>query len=107
MHGNSSPRRGRGPVHTLLRYAWGSIRVGARFIAKSHESDSGSGRRWRQGLRSAATRGACATAPHGFEEADSRAYRDVEAVDLAAHGNAHKEIATLAREASHAFPLGA
>src|SRR5437764_5592 len=37
---NSSPRRGRGPVHTLLRYAWVSIRVAARFIAKSHESDS-------------------------------------------------------------------
>src|SRR5438874_10680933 len=104
---NSSPRRGRGPVHTVLRYAWGSIRVAARFIAKSHESDSGSAAAWRQGLRSAATRGARATAPHGFEETDTRTYRDVEAVDLAAHGNAHEEIATLAREAPHAFAFGA
>src|SRR5207249_11970748 len=47
----------------------------------------------------------CSTPPGRFEENDAGSDRYIETFHLAAHRDAHQEIAALARQAPHAFPL--
>src|SRR6185312_9177991 len=45
--------------------------------------------------------------PRGLEQHHACGHRYIKAFHLAAHRDAHQEIAALAREPAHAFPLGA
>src|SRR5207302_6379256 len=56
--------------------------------------------------RTSPSKWSCGTPPRGFEENDARGDRYIEAFDLAAHRDAHQQVAALARQAPHAFPLG-